>query len=161
MTLKALCVTLGLLGLLSGNAIASPFNEGDGRSSIKTEEAIELFVTCEASFPLLSLIWDDRDNAKAAETASTFLNVPSITPQVIIDRAAECFSTLKSERGMTIVHFDNVQLRCGIGPDINWDTSSLGISTSVEGHSARTERGYLFGWPYCVGHLPHALINAK
>jgi hypothetical protein len=64
MTLKALCVTLGLLGLLSGNAIASQFNEGDGRSSIKTEEAIELFVTCEASFPLLSLIWDDRDKPK-------------------------------------------------------------------------------------------------
>jgi len=39
---------------------------------------------------------------------------------VIIDRAAECFSTLKSEPGMTVVHFDNVQLRCGIGPDINW-----------------------------------------
>jgi hypothetical protein len=95
MTLKALCLTLGLLGLLSGDAIASPFNDGDGRSNIKTEEAIELFVTCEASFPLLSLRWDDRDNAKAAETASTFLNVPSITPQVIIDRAAECFSTLK------------------------------------------------------------------
>ena len=73
MTLKALCVTLGLLGLLSGNAIASQFNEGDGRSSIKTEEAIELFVTCEASFPLLSLRWDDRDNAKTAETASTRL----------------------------------------------------------------------------------------
>jgi hypothetical protein len=70
MTLKALCVTLGLLGLLSGDAIASPFNEGDGRSNIKPEEAIELFVTCEASFPLLSLRWDDRDNAKAAEIAS-------------------------------------------------------------------------------------------
>ena len=120
MTLKAVCVTLGLLGLLSGDAIASQFNGGGGRSNIKTEEAIELFVTCEASFPLLSLRWDDRDNAKAAETASTFLNVPSITPQVIIDRAAECFSTLKSEPGMTVVHFDNVQLRCGIGPDINW-----------------------------------------
>ena len=120
MTLEALCVTLGLLGLLSGEAIASPFNEGDGRSNIKTQEAIELFVTCEASFPLLLLRWDDRDNTKAAKTASTFLNVPSITPQVIIDRAAECFSTLKSERGMAIVLFDNVQLRCGIGPDINW-----------------------------------------
>jgi hypothetical protein len=72
MTLKALCATLGLLGLLSGNAIALPFNEGDGRSSIKTEEAIELFVTCEASFPLLSLRWDDGDNAKAAETAVLF-----------------------------------------------------------------------------------------
>ena len=112
-------MTLGLLGSLSGGAIASPFNEGDGRSNIKnikTEEAIELFVTCASSFPLLSLRWDDRDNAKAAET----VNVPSVTPQVIIDKAAECFSTLKSERGMTIVHFDNVQLRCGIGPDINW-----------------------------------------
>jgi hypothetical protein len=120
MTLKALCVTLGLFGGLSGNAAALPFNEGDERSNIEAEEAIELFVSCETSFPLLSLRWNDRDNAKAAETASTFLNVPSITPQVIIDRAAECFSTLKSERGMSIVHFDNVQLRCGVGPDINW-----------------------------------------
>ena len=42
MTLKALGVTLGLIGLLSGHAIASPFNEGDGRSNIKTEEAIEV-----------------------------------------------------------------------------------------------------------------------
>ena len=63
MTLKAFCVTLGLLGLLSGYAIASPFNEGDERSNIKPEDAIELLVTCEASFPLLSLRWDDRDNA--------------------------------------------------------------------------------------------------
>jgi len=122
MTPKLICLTLGLLGWLSANAIASPFNDGevDGPSNIKNEEAIELFVTCETSFPLLSLRWDDRDNAKAAETASTFLNVPSITAQVIIDRAAQCFSTLESERGMTIVHFDNVQLGCGIGPDINW-----------------------------------------
>ena len=126
MTLKAFCVTLGLLGLLSGCAIASPFNEGDERSNIKPEDAIELLVTCEASFPLLSLRWDDRDNAKAAETASAFLNVPSITPQVIIDRAAECFSALKNEHGMTIVHFDGVQLRCGIGPDINWGHIVIG-----------------------------------
>ena len=81
MTLKVFCVTLGLLGLLSGYAIASPFNEGDERSDIKPGDAIEFLVTCEASFPLLSLRWDDRDNAKAAETASAFLNVPSITPK--------------------------------------------------------------------------------
>ena len=118
--LKTLCVTLGLLALLSGYAIASPFKEPDKRSDLKAEETTEIFVTCETTFPLLSIRWSDRDNVKAAETASTFLNVPSITPQVIMDRAAECFSTLKSERGMTIVHFDNAQLRCGIGPDINW-----------------------------------------
>jgi hypothetical protein len=54
MTLKALCVTLGLLGLLSDDAIASPFDEGDGRSNIKTEEAIEVFVTCETTFPVVA-----------------------------------------------------------------------------------------------------------
>jgi hypothetical protein len=79
LTLVTLATPLfsGLLGLLSGYAIASPFNEGDERSNIKPEDAIELLVTCEASFPLLSLRWDDRDNAKAAETASAFLNVPT------------------------------------------------------------------------------------
>jgi hypothetical protein len=96
------------------------FDEPDRRSDLKAEEVVELFITCETTFPLLSLKWGDRDKTKAAETASTFLNAPSITAQVIMDKAAECFSTLKSERGMTIVHFDNVQLRCGIGPDINW-----------------------------------------
>ena len=95
MTLKAFCVTLGLLGLLSGYAIASPFNEGDERPNIKPEDAIELLVTCEASFPLLSLRWDDRDNAKAAETASAFLNVPSITPQVIRQGRAMLFGAQK------------------------------------------------------------------
>ena len=44
-------MTLGLLGLVSDDAIALPFNEGDGRSNIKTEEAIEVFVTCETTFP--------------------------------------------------------------------------------------------------------------
>jgi hypothetical protein len=120
MTLKAPFVTLAVFAVLSGYAIASPFNEGDGRSNIKTEDAIELFISCEVSFPFLSLRWDVRDNAKAAETASIFLNVPSVTPQVIIDKASECFSTLKNERGMIIIHFDNVQLRCGVGPDLNW-----------------------------------------
>ena len=125
MTLKAFCVTLGLLGLLSGYAIASPFNEGDERSNIKPEDAIELLVTCEASFPLLSLRWDDRDNAKAAETASAFLNVPSITSQVIIE-PRNAFRRSKNEYGITIVHFDSVQLRCGIGPDINWGRIVIG-----------------------------------
>ena len=143
MTLKALCVTLGLFGWLNGNAIALPLNGGDERSNIKTEEAIELFVTCETSFPLLSVRWNDRDNAKAAKTASTFLNVPSITPQVIIDRAVECFSTLKSERGMSIVHFDNVQLRCGIGPDINWGHIVVGHVKSYRVSSVGTGCGML------------------
>jgi hypothetical protein len=61
MTLKALCVTLGLLGLLTGDAISSPFNEVADVSNIKTEEAIELFVTCEASWTVLSTRYFQRD----------------------------------------------------------------------------------------------------
>ena len=37
-------MTLGFLGLLTGDAISSPFNEVTDVSNIKTEEAIELFV---------------------------------------------------------------------------------------------------------------------
>jgi len=125
-TLKDFCAGLSLLGLLSSDAIASEFNARDKELDIKTEEPIELFVTCETSSPLLSLKWDDDDNSKAAETASIFLNAPSVTPQLIIAEAKECFSKLKNERGMTTVYFDNVQLRCGIGPDINWGRIVIG-----------------------------------
>jgi len=69
---------------------------------------------------LLSVKWRGGDIEKAAETASAFLDVPSVTPQVIIDKAEECFHALGSERGMTAVEFDQVELRCGVGPDIHW-----------------------------------------
>ena len=55
MTLKDFCAGLSLLGLLSSDAIASEFNARDKELDIKTEEPIELFVTCETSSPLLSL----------------------------------------------------------------------------------------------------------
>jgi hypothetical protein len=45
----------------------TPFKEPDKRSDLKAEETIELFVTCETTFPLLSIRWSDRDNVKAAE----------------------------------------------------------------------------------------------
>jgi len=112
--------------LLSSDAIASEFNARDKELDIKTEEPIELFVTCETSSPLMSLKWEDDDNSKAAETASIFLNAASVTPQLIIAEAKECFSKLKNGRGMTAVYFDNVQLRCGIGPDINWGRIVIG-----------------------------------
>ena len=38
--------------------------------------------------------------------------------KVIIDKAKECFSALTSERGMITVDFDQVEIRCGVGPDI-------------------------------------------
>ena len=68
------------------------------------------------TFPYCRL--DGGDNEKAAETASAFLDVPSVTPQVIIDKAKECFSVLNNEQGMIAVDFDQVELRCGVGPDI-------------------------------------------
>jgi hypothetical protein len=66
----------------------------------------------------LSVRWGGGDNEKAAETASAFLDVSSVTPKMILDKAGECFSALKSEQGMIAVDFNRVELRCGVGPDI-------------------------------------------
>jgi hypothetical protein len=120
MTLKASYVGITLLGLLGSDVVAFCADDSKGLANIKTAEAIELFVTCGSNNPLLSVKWDDGDIEKAADTASAFWEVPSVTPQVIIDKAKACFSALKSERGMMAVDFEQLELRCGVGPDIQW-----------------------------------------
>jgi hypothetical protein len=120
MTLRASYAGITLLALLGNNMVASAADENKQEPNIKTAEAIELFVSCESSYPLLSVKWENGGIEKAAETASAFLEVPSVTPQVIINKAKECFSALKSEREMMTVNFEGVELRCGVGPDIQW-----------------------------------------
>jgi hypothetical protein len=109
-----------LAGVAQHNVVAFTVDDSEGGANIKTAETLELFAACESSYPLLSVRWGDGDIERAAETASAFLDVPSVTPQVILDKAKECFSALKSERGMMAVDFDQVELRCGAGPDIQW-----------------------------------------
>jgi hypothetical protein len=118
MKLKALCAGLGVLGLLASDALASGSDDGAGDGNAADGETLELFISCESSYPLVSVKWGDGDNTKAAETASIFLEVPSVTGQTIIDKAAECFSALRREQAMTEINFDHLVLRCGIGPDI-------------------------------------------
>jgi hypothetical protein len=119
MTLRASYVGITPLVLLGSDVVAFAVDDSKRLTNIKTAEAIELFVACASNYPLLSVKWDDGDIEKAA-VASAFLEVPSVTPQVIIDKAKECFSALKSERGMMAVDFEQVELRCGVGPDIQW-----------------------------------------
>ena len=126
MALQSLYAGISLLGLLGSAVVASTFNDGVEAANIKTVEAAELLFTCEDSFPLLSIRWNDGDNTKTAELASAFLDVPSVTPRVITDKVNECFSILKSEQGMAVVLFENVQLRCGTGPDIDWGRIVVG-----------------------------------
>jgi hypothetical protein len=118
MTLKAFCAGLGVLGLLASDALASMSDDAAGDVSAADEETLELFISCESKYPLASVKWGDGDNTKAAETASIFLELPSVTRQTIIDKAAECFSTLKGEQAMTEINFGHLVLRCGIGPDV-------------------------------------------
>jgi hypothetical protein len=118
MTLKAFCAGLGVLGLLASDALASGSDDAAGDGNAADGETLELFISCESSYPLVSVKWGDGDNTKAAETASIFLEVPSVTGQTIIDKAAECFSALGREQAMTEINFDHLVLRCGIGPDV-------------------------------------------
>jgi hypothetical protein len=126
MALRSLYAGVSLLGLLGSAAIAPIFNDSVEAANVKTVEAAELLFSCEDSLPLLSLKWNDGDNTEVAEIASVFLDVPSVTPRVITDKVKECLSILKSEQGMAVVLFDNVQLRCGIGPDIYWGRIVVG-----------------------------------
>jgi hypothetical protein len=82
--------------------------------------ALELFISCESSYPSVSVKWGDSEREKSAQKVSHFLSLPSVSAQVILDKATECFSVLKGEQGMTTVFFDHVELRCGVGPDIAW-----------------------------------------
>ena len=118
MTLKAFCAGLGVLGLLASDALASMSDDAVGDANAADEETLELFISCESKYPLASVKWGDGDNTKSAETASIFLDVPSVTRQTIIDKAAECFSVLKGEQAMTEINFNYLVLRCGIGPDV-------------------------------------------
>jgi hypothetical protein len=118
MTLKAFCAGLGVLGLLASDALASMSGDAAGDANAADEKALELFISCESKYPLASVKWGDGDNTKAAETASIFLEVPSVTRQTIIDKAAECFSALRGEQAMIEINFNNLVLRCGIGPDV-------------------------------------------
>ena len=120
MTLRASYAGITLLALLGSDVVASAADDNKREPNIQTAEAIELFVSCESNYPLLSVKWDNGDIEKAAETASAFLEVPSVTPQVVIDKAKKCFSALKGERGMITIDFEGVELRCGVGPDIQW-----------------------------------------
>ena len=89
MALRSLYAGISLLGLLNSAAIASTFNDSVEAANIKTVEAVGLVFTCETSFPLLSLRWDDGDNTRTAEIASAFLDVPSVTSRVIMDKVKE------------------------------------------------------------------------
>jgi hypothetical protein len=96
-TPRAFYAGIALLALLGSEVVASAADANKREPNIKTAEAIELFVSCESNYPLLSVKWDNSDNEKAAETASAFLDVPSVTPQMIIDKAKECFSAVSEE----------------------------------------------------------------
>jgi hypothetical protein len=63
---------------------------------------------------------DSDDNCHQAATTSFFTGGALHRTQVIIDKAKGCFSKLKRERGMMAVEFEQVELRCGVGPDIQW-----------------------------------------
>jgi hypothetical protein len=120
MTLKAFCAGVGLLGLLTSNALASMPSDGAADANDADTGALELFISCESSYPSVSVKWGDSEREKSAQKVSHFLSLPSVSAQVILDKATECFSVLKGEQGMTTVFFDHMELRCGVGPDIAW-----------------------------------------
>ena len=64
MRLRASYAGITLLALLGSDVVASAMDDNKREPNIKTAEAIELFVSCENSYPLLSVKWDNGDIEK-------------------------------------------------------------------------------------------------
>ena len=79
MTLRASYAGITLLALLGSDVVASAAD--DNKREPNTRQGNRTFVSCESNYPLLSVKWDNGDIEKAAETASAFLEVPSVNPK--------------------------------------------------------------------------------
>jgi hypothetical protein len=63
---------------------------------------------------------------------------------LVRDKAQECFSALKGERGMTAVDFEQVALRRGVGPDIH-SAASLSFAYLIGEYGWPASAAFLFG----------------
>jgi hypothetical protein len=73
------------------------------------------------AYPSLLVPWLINPD-QSAVAASAFLAVPAVTPQIIVDKAGECFTSLKKQMPerrwppttATAVYFDDIELQCSL-----------------------------------------------
>ena len=107
---------------LSALGLTAQSGNEDGDSHLTLQNGLEAFVICFQNYATLQLPWHGSDDHQAAAAASAFLGAPAATPQVIADKAEDCFASLKTQNtSMNSVDFNDVELQCGPGPYMQAD----------------------------------------
>jgi hypothetical protein len=101
--------------------VTAQSDDGDGDTNLTLRGGLKASVACTDAYPSLLVPWLINPD-QSAVAASAFLAVPAVTPQIILDKAGKCFTSLKKQMPArrwppttaTAVSFDDIELQCGL-----------------------------------------------
>jgi hypothetical protein len=101
--------------------VTAQSDDGDGDANLTLRGGLKASVACTDAYPSLLVPWLINPD-QSAVAASAFLAVPAVTPQIVADKARECFSALKKHMparrwpptSATAVDFRNIELQCSL-----------------------------------------------
>jgi hypothetical protein len=101
-------------------------DDGDGDTNLTLRSGLKASVACADAYPSLLVPWRFNPD-QSAVLASAFLAVPAVTPQIIADKAGECFTLLKKQMparrwpptsATAAVDFHGIELQCSLDSDV-------------------------------------------
>jgi hypothetical protein len=105
--------------------VTAQSDDGDGDTTLTLRSGLKASVACSLAYPSLLVPWRFNPD-QSAVVASAFLAVPAVTPQIISDKAGECFTSLKKQMparrwpptSATAVDFHDIELQCSLDSDV-------------------------------------------
>jgi hypothetical protein len=101
--------------------VTAQSDDGDGDANLTLRDGLQASVACTDAYPRLLVPWLINPD-QSAVAASAFLAVPAVTPQIVADKARECFTSLKKQMparrwpptSAIAVDFRDVELQCSL-----------------------------------------------
>jgi hypothetical protein len=105
--------------------VTAQSDDGDGDTNLTLRSGLKASVACMDAYPSLLVPWLFNPE-QSAVVASAFLAEPAVTPQVIADKAGECFTSLKKQMparrwpptSVTAINFNDIDLQCSLVGDV-------------------------------------------
>jgi hypothetical protein len=105
--------------------VTAQSDDGDGDTNLTLRSGLKASVACTDGYPSLLVPWRFNPD-QSAVVVSAFLAAPAVTPQIISDKAGECFSSLKKQMparrwpptSATAVDFHDIELQCNLDSDV-------------------------------------------
>jgi hypothetical protein len=100
-------------------------DDGDGDTNLTLRSGLKASVACTDASPSLLVPWRFNPD-QSAVVASAFIAVPAVTPQIIAEKAGECFTSLKKlmparrwpPTSAAAVDFHDNKQQCSLDSDV-------------------------------------------